>query len=519
MRRFMLFMAVLIAGPSAPLAVRAQSLSSGLLAPESLRQVGLERMWFTQMNIDRSRGRVAGIHLHVSSTQAHTVFQIAHEGKRYVFSQRERNAFGKEIGTEGAKKKAEAKLEEVTAAQAATGKSGAQPPVIESYVVPQMTIYATSQRGSVHAIDGETGRTLWTVSVGDSRFPTTTAGANDRHVGVCNGSTLYVLLAEDGAIVWQKVLVGAPVAGPAMSDEYVFSPTLSGHVESFLIEEPKRPAATFQCFGRTLMQPVVSSNSVAWCTDGGNLYVALAHEPGMRFRMQAKEAINAAPAFMRGAGGDDPDKVLCTSLDGYVYCVHERRGNILWRYSTGEPISHSPIVLGDKILAITDKSNMYALDATTASEQWVASGIRSYVSGSNKRLYCIDNRGNLAILDAASGSRLGDVSAGSVNMPLMNSQTDRLILGSSTGLLQCVREAALPFPIVHFKTEPLKKKPAPLAKGTPKASEKAAPAGDAFDPFNPGAKPAAAPPSGDPFANPGGAKPTTPPAGDPFGSP
>src|SRR5207237_4748776 len=108
--------------------------SSDLIAPEMVRQLGLERMWFTQLSLDRGRGRVAGIHVHVSSTQAHTVFQIAHHGKRYVFSQRERDAFGKEIGTEGAKKKADTKLEEITAELTAAGKADVPPPAIETYV-------------------------------------------------------------------------------------------------------------------------------------------------------------------------------------------------------------------------------------------------------------------------------------------------------------------------------------------------------------------------------------------------
>src|SRR5437016_14659049 len=103
--RFLPFFLALLALVPSP--ARAKRLSSGLLAPESLRQLGLERMWFTQINIDRSRGRVAGIHLHVSSTQAHTVFQIPYEGKRYVFSPRERDAFGTGIGTAGATQKAE----------------------------------------------------------------------------------------------------------------------------------------------------------------------------------------------------------------------------------------------------------------------------------------------------------------------------------------------------------------------------------------------------------------------------
>src|SRR5437870_9859285 len=81
MYRVLLFSILTISAPSA---VRAQAQSSGLIAPEMVRQLGLERMWFTQLSLDRGRGRVAGVHVHVSSTQAHTVFQIAHAGKRYV---------------------------------------------------------------------------------------------------------------------------------------------------------------------------------------------------------------------------------------------------------------------------------------------------------------------------------------------------------------------------------------------------------------------------------------------------
>src|SRR5262245_52568836 len=59
-----------------PAAADAQSGTSGLISPEAARQFGLERMWFTHLHVDRGRGRVAGLHLHVSDTRAYTVFQI-----------------------------------------------------------------------------------------------------------------------------------------------------------------------------------------------------------------------------------------------------------------------------------------------------------------------------------------------------------------------------------------------------------------------------------------------------------
>jgi len=500
-----------------PALAQAQVGPIGLIAPEAARRVGLERMWFTQLSLDRARGRVSGIHMHVSPTQAHTVFQIVHEGKRYVFSQRERNAFGEEIGVEGAKQKAEDRAQAIKTERQLAGQVDAAAPTIESHVVPKITIYATSDRGMVHALDGETGSTLWTTSIGSPALPTTAPAANDKYVSVCNGSTIYVLLADDGAVLWTRRAVGSPGAGPAVTEDYLFVPMVSGQIESFLLEDPKRPASVHRSFGRTMVQPVISSNSVAWPTDSGNLYMGIAHGPGLRFRMKASAAITSAPAFLA------PDKVFVTSIDGYLYCLSEAKGNIHWRFTAGEPIAHSPVALQDQVFVISERGNMFALDADSAAERWVAGGIASYLAGNEKRLYCRDVRGDLVILDTATGSRLGAVTAPQSDVPFLNTQTDRILLVSSTGLLQCLRETNLPFPLVHYQIEP-QKKAANLAprvqsqKGPEKTEPKEA------DPFAPGAaKPDAAPPAAgvsDPFADPAPAKPAAPPAGaDPFATP
>jgi hypothetical protein len=227
----------------------------------------------------------------------------------------------------------------------------------------------------------------------------------------------------------------------------------------------------------------------------------------MRFRVHTEDPISAAPAFLA------PDKVFITSLDGYIYCVHEERGTILWRFTTGEPISHAPVALDSTVYAITNQGNLFAVDAARGSEIWVAPGIRKYVAGNAKRLYCTDTRGNLAILDTASGSRLGTMAAAGLDFPVLNGQTDRIILASSAGRVQCFREASSPFPVVHYRDVVTKAKPAAKTP-TPRPEEKTdptptpAPATDPFsDPFAPAGKaapaPAPAPGAGvDPFAAP-----------------
>ena len=508
MLRYLLLIVLVLS----PALARAQSNGRNLVAPEMARQAGLERMWFTQLSLDRGRGRMSGLFMHVSATQSHTVFQFTHDGKRHVFSQRDRDAFGKEIGVEGARNEATLKAEAIKEELQKAGKADAEAPAIETIVVPKITIYASSERGLVHALDGETGRTLWATNLGNPLFPTTAPSANDKYVAVCNGSTIYVMQASDGAVVWNKQAINSPGAGPALTEDLIFVPMVNGQVTTLLLDDPKRPVSVYKSFGRTMVQPVVSSNSVAWPTDAGNLYVSLANAPGIRFRLKATDAITSAPAFL------DPGKVFITSIDGYIYCIGEQKGNILWRFTTGESIIHSPVALGETVYAISTRGNMYAIDANTAAERWVIGGIKAYLAGNDKRLYCLDTRGDLAILDVESGSRVGGIPSVPADVPILNTQTDRILLASSTGLIQSLREGGNPWPVVHYLIEPQQRRiPRALPKGTPKTDSQNEPAPSTVDPFNVPTSPTA--PPTDPFADPSAApaRPAVPPpAGDPF---
>ncbi len=109
-----------------------------------------------------------------------------------------------------------------------------------------------------------------------------------------------------------------------------------------------------------------------------------------------------------------------TSLDGYMYCLNERKGNIVWRFTTGEPILNSPVALDTRCMHF-ERGNMFAIDVNTAAERWVTSGIRSYLAGNDKRLYCLDDRGDLAILDADERQPAGQLAgAAGEFVPMLN---------------------------------------------------------------------------------------------------
>jgi hypothetical protein len=93
----------------------------------------------------------------------------------------------------------------------------------------------------------------------------------------------------------------------------------------------------------------------------------------------------------------------------------------------------------------------------------------------------------MVILDARTGGQIDSVPVGDLDLLYTNWITDRVIVGTSTGVLQCLHEVGVPYPIVHNVPDPeASKKPKVIQKtGDEPAAEEPADAED--DPFGGGA--------------------------------
>lgn len=495
-------------------AVQADYGGSGLVSQVEARRYGLERAWFTQVSLDSSRGRISDFTYFVSATQKHTVYEVRYEGRKQTFSERDTDRFGDVLGKEAAEKEAKAFVEELKLREIEAK--------IEKIEVPEITLYVVTDRAVLHAIDAETGRTRWTTVVGNRTYPTERPGVNEDYVAVLNGSTVHLLRRDTGEMAWIRAVDGAASAGPALTDQYVVVPTFTGNVEWYEIGETRTLPKISRSNGHVLIQPTVTPFSVMWPTDRGLLYVARTTQ-AMRYRMEARKAIVSQAAYA------SPGKVLAASIDGSVYCLHETSGDELWRFSAGEPISNSPVPVGDSTYIVTDKGSMFCLDLEKGTEKWSAPQVRRLVSVSKDRLYCLGVTGRLAILDAKTGGRIAQTGTEAVGFSFYaNAKTDRIIAATATGLIQCLHETELQWPLVHLNLAEAEQQRRPEIKqegleGTPakpvaKPAAPAAPAKGA-DPFGGGAPPAAG--GADPFGA-GGAAPK-PAAGDqggadPFGA-
>jgi outer membrane protein assembly factor BamB len=325
-------------------------------------------------------------------------------------------------------------------------------------------LFVQTSGATLQALDPETGRTLWSVTVGQPNLTTLAPSANNRHVATVNGSTLYLLDKTTGAVEWSRRLKGAPGAGPVVTKTHVIVPIVTGMLEGYEIANrgPQTPWI-YQSFGRIFTQPVISNELVSWTTDKGNLYVAKADPMIIKGRLQTRSAIESRPAYWT------PCFYAC-SLDGYLYAVHEKTTQTQWRFSAGEPIRQPPVAVEGHVYVIPQFSGMFCLNADHGAELWNAQGVSRFISQSKTRVYAIDKLNQLAILDAATGARLGGIPVDPGLRELSNAHTDRIYLYSATGMIECLHEAGATQPVVH---QPPPSESSDLPAAAPKAKKKA----------------------------------------------
>lgn len=378
-------------------------------------------------------------------------------------------------------------------------------------------LFAVTDRATVQAFDPETGRTVWTQRVGRPEYPTTAATSNEHFVALCNGSSVYVLDRETGGVIFEHRTKVAPSAGPVINNDWVYVPTLEGSLEGYSVSSKKKPPISFHGHGMIGVPPQLAAGNVIWGTAKGFVYACTEKDLTAVFRFATRAPIESRLAYV-------PPHIITGSADGFIYAMNATTGKRAWQYSTGSPVRGQPVGIEGAVYAVAPAAGMYCLSSERGTLRWFAPDIYDFISASNAHVYASDSLGQLVTLDARTGARIDVLPTQLLTVKLVNSVTDRICLGTPSGLLQCFHEVELTRPIYHSPSAGPSGQPpvAAAAPGTKAAGEPVEPAADAAAPAE-----LAAPAAADP-ANPFGAekakelptdKPAEKPSDDPFGKP
>jgi outer membrane protein assembly factor BamB len=337
----------------------------------------------------------------------------------------------------------------------------------------------------VQELDALTGKTYWTAPIGNENYPSLGPAGNDKFVAVLNGSTLYVLDRKDGKPAIIRSVGGAPGAAPALSNSYVFIPLVTGRIEAYPLNDPKVRPWFYQSYGRIMVAPLATPESIVWTTDAGFLYVGGSDKLGMRYRLETGADIVASPSYRQPS-------VFVGSLGGDLFAMHELTGAQQWKYSTGFPITRAAAAVGDKVFVTSGEPTLHCVNAKTGAGIWEAPHISQFASASKNRVYGVSDLGAFVVLDSSTGATLAQEMTDRSMHALVNDQTDRIYLVSHEGIIECLHEIGLKEPINHNpKPAPPKEAAKPATTAPVKAPEKPAKAPAKVKTTEPAEKPKA----------------------------
>lgn len=489
-----------------------------LFPVSEVRSNGMAVQWRSQLQVDPYSDRIVDTALHVHSTRAVSYYEVLYSGVRELIGFDDLNTRGVPYGADGALQRANLRKEILE-------HEGWKDVVVRLITVPQVTVYSLSSRGDIHAVDGESGLTLWKTRVGNPDHPAVAIDANDNRVVAVVGPIVFCLDARDGHPIWEMKTKSAPGGGLRVTSHYAYVTAISGALELYPMQPGEgqkdngRPVRYFASSGTATEDATVSATSISWTTRKGYFNVAGNDTDGkLLFRLKTGDSFIASGVAAAGY-------FIAPSVNGKVYAVDEARGKIAWEIALGEPVSETPVFIGDnRVAVITQLFNLMIIDARRGelAADWprAVARIREFVGMSEKVLYFLDISNQLVGIDRATGNRVMSTGVGNKTRVLVNNQTDRLYLADETGQMVCLRELAAVNPHVHGDkpaAEAEAANPFEAAGAADKPAEEKKPAQtDPDDPFGAGddsdAKPAD---TDDPFGS-GDDKPSD--MDDPFGN-
>jgi outer membrane protein assembly factor BamB len=243
-------------------------------------------------------------------------------------------------------------------------------PVESSPLLRNGVLYVGTWNNDVIALDAKTGRQKWRFQA-DDQVNTSAAYWKGRIFIASDGGTLYALNAGSGKLIWSaqsNSTFGSRefwYASPTVAYGRIYIGNTDGTMYVFGAKSGKllwaRPLGSY-IYGAA----AVYRRKVFVGTYDGKFYALDAATGDTRWEIDAQGAVHAAPTVVDGlvyyavcsSCGSEAQRAVAQGPDA-THAVRASDGTRVWRFRDGKYAN--PVVVDEKRLYITGRSNQYAL--------------------------------------------------------------------------------------------------------------------------------------------------------------
>jgi outer membrane protein assembly factor BamB len=250
--------------------------------------------------------------------------------------------------------------------------------------------------GRVHAIDPNSGVTVWVTTLPNSHVFTAPAVADGMLVVGSADWNVYALDAATGQRAWTFPTSGGVFSSPTILDGVAYIGSNDGYIYALSLSTGEVVWKRRLGLAAGVRSPAIADGVVYASTAYTFRVFALDAATGQKLwsRRLVGGYIDSGPAL-------DSGRVYVTTEHGTLFSLDAATGGVLWRVTAlGEGL-RNPAVAGGVVFVGSPKKWMFALDAATGARVWatrvdgelfspiVANGV-VYAGGRENKLYAFD---------------------------------------------------------------------------------------------------------------------------------
>ncbi|UVI29493.1 outer membrane protein assembly factor BamB family protein [Paenibacillus spongiae] len=237
-------------------------------------------------------------------------------------------------------------------------------PTVEDGIVYQA--YSSMRGGEMMALDAKTGETVWTAKLAGGWITESTPVVKDGKVYVgADGGYLIAIDAKTGNELWRARPAGGWMHSmPAIADGKVYMGYGGGLIVALDAQTGKEQwryktdMSTSYIAGNTTGSSPAVVDGVVYMGFPNGKVEALNAETGALLWSAATEGGIISSAAVSGG------TVYVGSNDGFLYALDKQNGEVQWSYEIGAWIASSPAISGNTLVVGAFDGNVYAFTST-----------------------------------------------------------------------------------------------------------------------------------------------------------
>ncbi len=233
-------------------------------------------------------------------------------------------------------------------------------------------LIAASERGKIYAIRAATGDTVWTTDIrgevqGQPQFAAAAGDQPDRvFILSQQQGVIYALNLADGKLLWKSEETTRTDGHPACDGTDIVTGNCAAGFNGFSAMNGLESFFIHVGDGCEMAGGVAIDGRQGF---GGNREGSVAAADFDKQEILWLNEDSSGEMFTTPAVS--ADKVVFCGGDGIIYCLNRADGTKIWEYETPGLQPQSPVIAGDKVIAVTDGS-IYLLNLSDGNELWKA---------------------------------------------------------------------------------------------------------------------------------------------------